>query len=342
MKKRLLFWLMSYVTLLILLTMVSQVQATYTGGTPEADFSVDIYKPDKVCSGTTLLSDNHNLKQPRIIEVNMAGEVIWQYRIPMELRRYTNPGFDSERLPNNHILFVLPAKGVYEINREGKTVWSYLDVKISHDADRLANGNTLIVFGNKDTKNDAQVKEIDAKGKMVWSWYAKQIFDKVPYNTINNQGWTHTNAAERLIDGNTLISLRNFNQVIIISSQGKVLHTYGKDLVQNPHDPQRLPNGNILMAAHPLLAALEVDGKTGDMVWKFTNRQWGIPGQGARDADRLPNGNTLITGTTKIIEVTKNGEIVWQFGLNQKFNSREEASAHGFYKAERISYPQCN
>jgi hypothetical protein len=34
-----------------------------------------------------------------------------------------------------------------------------------------------------------------------------------------------------------------------------------------------------------------------------------------RDANRLPNGNTLITGTTKIIEVTPKNEIIWQLSL---------------------------
>ena len=54
------------------------------------------------------------------------------------------------------------------------------------------------------------------------------------------------------------------------------------------------------------------------------------------DANRLPNGNTLITGATKVIEVTPEGKIVWQLTLRGVTFDREDSSALGFYKAERI------
>lgn len=335
----------SCITVAILISCSSGVPAAKVASTSkdttardvvDPDFKVDIYVPEKVCEGTTLLSDNHNLERPRIIEINLAGEIVWQYMIPQEMRRYTNPGFDCELLPNNHILYVLPGMGVFEIDREGRTLWSYRDTKVSHDADRLPNGNTLVVFGNNDTKDDAQVREVTSEGKTVWSWYAKNVFDIPPYNTINLQGWTHTNAAERLADGNTLISMRNLNLVAIVDQEGKLVRTYGGGVVQNPHDPQMLPNKNILMAGHPMLSAIEFDGASGSVVWRFTERQWGIPHQQARDANRLSNGNTLIVGTSKIIEVTPEGEIVWRFGLERPYDTKEEASARGFYKAQRI------
>ena len=55
-----------------------------------------------------------------------------------------------------------------------------------------------------------------------------------------------------------------------------------------------------------------------------------------RDANRLPNGNTLITGTTEIVEVTTEGEIVWRLKLKDIVLELEEAAARGFYKANRI------
>ncbi len=147
-------------------------------GQADPDITVDIYYPEKAYNGTTLLPDNHNSVASRIIEVNMSGEIIWEYQIPQNLKQYTNPGFDVELLPNDNILFLLPGKGVYEVNRSGDTVWSYLDNKVSHDADRLPNGNTLVVFGNNDKAGDAQVREISPEGKIVWSWYARGHFFK--------------------------------------------------------------------------------------------------------------------------------------------------------------------
>ena len=49
------------------------------------------------------------------------------------------------------------------------------------------------------------------------------------------------------------------------------------------------------------------------------------------------NGNILITGTTVLLEITPDKEIVWRLILkNVPFRSPKEAPALGFYKAERI------
>ena len=314
-------------------------------GTKDPDLQVDIYQSDKVWAGTTLLPDNYNPQKPRIIEVNMRGEIVWEYLVPQDLRQYTNPGFDAELLPNNNILFVLPRRGVYEIDRKGRIVWSYLTNKISHDADRLPNGNTIFVFGALDQKDDAQIIEINQKGETVWTWYAKDQFNRAPYEDIYNEGWTHTNSVTRLPNGNTLISLRNFNFVVEVDPQGSVVSTIGEGVFETQHDPQVLSNGNILVAnqGRPPAGfhqAVEIDPTTGKIVWQSPGfEKWTLP---VRDANRLPNGNTLITGSTKIVEVTPDGNIVWQ--LTQKGvtfdvsteQERKDASGLGFYKADRI------
>jgi hypothetical protein len=321
----------------------------------DPDIIVDIFVPEKVWQGTTLISDNHNLQRPRIIEVNMRGEIVWEYLIPEHLKRYTNPGFDVDWLPNNNILFVLPKDGVYEIDRKGNVIWSYKDDKISHDADRLPNGNTLVVWGGGDQIGDAQVKEINPKGKLVWAWYAKDHFYKAPYKEIHGQGWTHTNAATRLPNGNTLISPRNFNFVVEVDSKGSVIRTLGEGLLFYQHDPSILPNGNLLAGSHrpwgasassiESYAAVEINLKRAEIVWKFEWPQKERPGGprlGARNVKRLPNGNTLVQGGVRIVEVTAEGEIVWQLRLreeieNEVLSSVQSAQRRSFYKVERIA-----
>jgi hypothetical protein len=310
---------------------------TYKEPVADPDIYVDIYNPDKAWQGTTLLADNHRLERSRIIELNMQGHIVWEYDLPGYLQKYTNPGFDVESLPNNNILFVLPLNGVYEISRSGDIVWSYMDSKVSHDADRLPNGNTLVVFGGRDGINDPQVKEINSKGEIVWAWYARDHFNKPPYKDIYDDGWTHTNAASRLPNGNTLISLRNFNFVVEVDPRGAVVRTIGKGIFHRQHDPVMLPNGNILVANHQKPhRAIEVDLKTGKIVWQSPEfEQDAIP---VRDANRLPNSNTLVTGTTKIIEFTAEGEIVWQLKLKGVyFVNQRDRPRLGFYKAERIA-----
>ena len=308
------------------------VAAAIPKGTVDPDIYVDIYNSEMTWTGTTLLADYHNHERPRIIEVNMQGEIVWEYLVPENLRKYRNPGFDVELLSNNNLLFVLPRKGVYEINRNGNIAWSYLDKKVSHDADRLSNGNTLVVWGGWDEISDAQVKEINPKGEIVWSWYAKDHFYKPPYKDIYREGWTHTNAVTRLPNGNTLISLRNFNLTVEVDPPGSVVWSFDWGILGlHPHEPEILPNGNMLIALRIPHRVIEIDRETEAIVWEFEKTGVKV----IRDADRLPNGNTLIVERTKILEVTPNGKVVWQLGVKGVTGEMKD-KPRWFYKAERI------
>jgi len=309
-------------------------------GTASPDISVDSYESDKAWPGTTLLPFNYTPGKPRIIEVNMLGEIVWEYQTPRGML------FDVELLTNNNILFTVFQNGIYEVNRKGEIVWSYLDKKVSHDADRLPNGNTLFVWG-WDTVDDAQVKEVNPKGEIVWDWYAKDHFYKSPYKEIGTtdggNSWLHVNAVQRLSNGNTLISPRNFNFVVEVDAEGSVLRTIGEGVLDEQHDPEILHSGNLIAAIHNSLPenrgkpqqAVEIDPKTGTIVWQFP-----VPGRDnwpVRDANRLPNGNTLITGLNRIVEVTPQGEVVWRLTLSEVVT---HASGRGLYKAERVDIPK--
>ncbi|MHC4698818.1 MAG: aryl-sulfate sulfotransferase, partial [Planctomycetota bacterium] len=255
---------------------------------------VEVYESDKTCEGTTFLPDLHDTDQPRIIEVNMLGEVVWEYVIPDHLKEYHEPGLDVEVLANGNILFVLPRNGIYEIDRDGTILWSHLDTKISHDADRLAGGNTLYGWGGPDQKADAQVKEVTPDGEIVWSWYARDQLDVAPYADIYREGWTHTNAVTRLSNGNTLVSLRNFNLTVEVDPEGEVVWSYDWSTLDgdDPHDPEILPDDHLLVCLQHDTPhqVVEIDRGTGELVWEYF-----LPGlRTARDSDRLPNGNTLI------------------------------------------------
>ncbi len=299
---------------------------------------VDLYDPEQTCDGTTLLPDLHDQDNPRIIEVNMQGDVVWEYSMPDDLKQYHDPGMDVEVLDSGTVLLVLPRNGVYEIDRTGAVVWSHLDPRISHDADRLANGNTLYVWGGGDQIDEAQVKEVDPDGVLVWSWFARDQYGNSDYADISREGWTHANAVSRLDNGNTLVSLRNFNLTVEVDPAGEVVWSYdwtglGGD---DPHDPELLPDNRLLVALqHTSRAAVEIDRDTGDVLWEAI-----LPDlRTARDADRLPNGNTLIQAVIKeedestVLEVTPAGEIVWQLKLQ---DTPAENRPGWFYKAQRI------
>ncbi len=334
-------------------------------GEMDSAIEVTVYDPERVWPGTTLLSDHHDRNNPRFIEVNMLGEVIWQYVLPEDFKQYTNPGPDVEMLSNGNILFVLPKKGIVEINRSGDVVWSHMDARISHDADRLPNGNTLYVYGDRDGTEDAHAKEVTTGGELVWAWYAKEEFNKEPYLSMSYQGWTHNNAVERLENGNTLVSPRNFGMLVEVDPNGSTVRTIGEGLLKGAHEPEALPNGNILVANHGKInQAIEFDTGTNKIVWQFVppykklqsvfTNDAGIqsafqqlkedhpggsffPVTPMRDADRLPNGNVLVTGYAIMFEVTRDGDIVWQLQLTDMLTAIDEYYSGGFYKAQRVS-----
>ena len=82
-------------------------------------------------------------------------------------------------------------------------------------------------------------------------------------------------------------------------------------------------------------AAIEMS-PNGTILWRYTLLDRNdYP---ARDADRLPNGNTLITAADRILEVTPDKEIVWELRLKDViFTDRQDSQTRGFYKAERVS-----
>ena len=250
--------------------------------------------------------------------------------IPSHIVQGARPqsGADVEWLPNDHILFVMPFKGVYEVNRDKEIVWSYETRQVSHDADRLPNGNTIIVWGWGE-RQDVAVREVDAYGKTVWSWYPK---DHLKDEDIRHTegGYTHTNAVSRLPNGNTLISVRNFDMVVEVDTRGDIIWSLS-DVVERPHDPEVLPNGNILMTS-PLNQLTTEVTRDGRVVWRF--KQPRII-RAMRYNHVLPNGNVLLVGASKIVEITRAGDVVWE--LESKGVDVRSRSQEGWlYKGERV------
>jgi outer membrane protein assembly factor BamB len=301
------------------------------------EFKVNVYNPKRAYNGTTIFADNSREGNPRIVEVDMNGKLVWEYQIPSMLftgfRRKNNIVMDVEKLPNNNILFNIQKKGIYEVDRHGNVVWSHLDEEASHDADRLPNGNTLYIRGWVD-KGEKHVIEINSEGKVIWSWDGLKQFNRSPFIEMYKQGWIHANAVTRLRNGHTLISLRNFARVVEVNPDGDVVWSYKFKARAHPHEPEILSNDHMLVALTAANLALEIDRKTGHIVWKWEHPNGKKPIAHIRDANRLPNGNTLIVEANRMTEVTPNGETVWQLQVTSISKYAERFKY--LYKAQRI------
>jgi hypothetical protein len=120
--------------------------------------------------------------------------------------------------------------------------------------------------------------------------------------------------------------MRNFNTVAEVSPEGRVVRDWtfkGKDKrtgvrtkgkikgIRN-HEPEILENGNMLVALRRPNRFVEFDLETQDIVWKWKHPGGGRELRTNREANRLPNGNTLGSAGDKLIEIAPDGTIVWQ------------------------------
>lgn len=326
----------------------AEISSEMPRGTTHPSFEITVYDENQAYNGTTLFVDT---RDNIIYEVNMLGEVIWEFTPPDEWLVYKNIiGLDVEKLENGNVLMVISGSGIYEIDSSGNLIWSHSDPDVSHDVDRLENGNTLYIFGNNDEAGDANVKEVTSAGELVWEWKASDHYEYVDTDQFAAQGWTHVNGAQRLSDGTTLISLRNFYKSVIVDGSGEIVREYdwasfGANV--DPHEPQIYEDEEMLLVClqnDSPYEAVQINLETEEIEWAYNHPAF----RTARDCDRLPNGNTLIVGVNNggtgnavdmmddysvMVEVTPDKEIVWAL----KIIDETVGSKPGwFYKAERF------
>ncbi len=107
---------------------------------------------------------------------------------------------------------------------------------------------------------------------------------------------------------------------VIDVEKERIVWSWGTDELQAPHHPSLLENGNILIFDNGVdrrySRVIELNPVTEEIDWEYSAKPPGSfysPTRGA--AQRLPNGNTLITESDKgrVFEVTEDGTIVWEF-----------------------------
>lgn len=306
------------------------------------EYKISILDESQVFPGKTLFVDTSKKNMQSIVEVDIHGKILWKNTPSIPSKAFL---LDATYINEDQILFTAKGYGIVEIDRAGKILWKHLDAEASHDADRLPNGNTIYNRGWVSKGQDV-VREISPNGDVVWSWNGLQDFDKPPFASVNDEGWMHVNSVTRLANGNTVISIRNFNSIVEVNQIGKVIRTWtfqaekkktietdGRISGERNHEPEILPSGNILVALRKPFRYVEFNPDTEEIVWQW-RPSVGVNKTFNRDANRLPNGNTLVTTANQIIEVNNIGVIVWQLDGPQK---SDDGNPRVFHKVVRRS-----
>jgi hypothetical protein len=198
-----------------------------------------------------------------------------------EVRGFTYP-WGCHATPEGHRLEVdYVGRFIVEYGSRGQECWRKTVPGQPTGIERLENGRTLVALAEP-----GLVVELDREGKVVW-----QV-------TLAGRPTT----AQRLENGNTLVCLQEAKRVVEMDRRGKVVWQVSAGLTL-PHTAQRLANGHVLVCDMGKGQALEFD-RSGKLVWSKT----GI--NNPAQAQRLPNGNTLISGENGLMEFDRQGNQV--------------------------------
>ncbi|GAB7094752.1 hypothetical protein JCM30237_19050 [Halolamina litorea] len=211
-----------------------------------------------------------------------------------------------------------------------------------HDVERLESGEFLL------TDMEYEGLRIVEGGEVTWRWNASDYYEAPPDQT--RRDWLHINDVDVIGEGQFLVSVRNANQILVVERGEGVVETINTDdggddstcttrgqladqdgdgdvrcgdpaVINHQHNPQWLggtPAGDgeaaVLVADSDNDRVVELHRQNGEWEVAWTlERAGGIDLRWPRDADRLENGNTLVTDTLRkrIFEINRNGTVVW-------------------------------
>ena len=228
------------------------------------------------------------------------GKVVWSF--PKSTR-------DGWVLPSVKYLLALSKSNdggaVVEVTPEGKIVFEFKGTQSEvNTVQPLANGNILLT----EAGDKPRLLEVTRAGK---------IAVDVPLQAQTKDHHLQSRMARKLANGNYLVPQLLDKVVREYQPDGKIVWE-----VATPNWPFtaiRLDDGNTLINCTIGNLTIEVD-KEGQTVWQVSNEDLtSKPFDDACGAQRLPNGNTVITayhakpGQTKLFEVNRQKQIVWTY-----------------------------
>lgn len=267
-------------------------------------------------------------KANRVVVVDEDGKVEWKFDMPAS---------DGWVLPNGNVLLALygtkgfPNGGVVEVDRKTKEiVFQYkARQKETSTVQPLADGKFLVA----ELGPEPRALVIDRQGKIIKS---------TPLQCQKKNFHMQTRMLRMLPNGNYIAPhLLDFAVKEYNPDTGEVLRTIptddrGREKRDWPFTAIRLENGNTVIGCTNGNRIIEVD-EEGKTVWKVDNEDLGENlFDDACGAQRLPNGNTVITSyhakgdSVKLFEITRDKKVVWRYsGMNAGFHHFQILTTNG-------------
>lgn len=263
-------------------------------------------------------------------------------------------------LEDGDLLAIYGGLGLIRIDRESNLVWKY-QAACHHDLDIRDDGTTLVLIREEHTVPELTSRPIiedmiavlDPDGRELDRISLVECFENSRYAqavrqaVIENQeaDLYHTNTLE-ILDGrlarhhpafragNVLISLRNLSLLAVVDLDRRSVVWAMSGSWREQHDPSVVSDRSILLFDNKghdgRSRLLEIDPATGQEVWSYVGGgEHPFYSERSGACQRLPNGNTLATESHygRAFEVTREGEIVWEFLSPARAGERGELVA---------------
>jgi len=342
-----------------------------TGALPFPTFvtEVTVLEPELAEPGWTLtnLSLGEGIEHRAAVIFDEQGEVVWYYEIQGEEGR---ADIEVTLVGEDRVLIggaIVTGRRPVEVDMSGEIRWagpeqtgSEIEIGgMHHTFQKLPNGDYITMFFDFHHGLVDVIEEFDPELHSIWTW---NTYDYLPDSQTE---YPQGNALQVDLDQDVLYYNAHVEGTLhkIDRSDGHVIWTLGNgydfeiesgeedDWFLRTHAPEVRTDGHVLFYDNGTAARgysrvveyeLDEDEMLANLVWEYPgelsddswyNRIWG-------EADRLPNGNTLITAGSaqkgdaqgRIFEVTEDGDKVWEMWLG----SSAPAEVAGSYAAERI------
>ncbi|WP_210424945.1 aryl-sulfate sulfotransferase [Halorussus halobius] len=200
-----------------------------------------------------------------------------------------------------------------------------------HDVDVINDTHVLVA----DIANEVAFVVNGSSGIREWTWSAESYLSPGSGGPYDGD-WVHLNDVEYLDDGRIMVDLRNQDQVAFVNRSTGVVDdwTLGSDddhdVLHEQHNPDYIPEsagGPAVLVAdseNDRLVEYQRENGSWNRTWRWTDADTQWP----RDADRLPNDNTMITDTIgdRVFEVNPEGEIVWSLPVDRPYEAERLGS----------------
>ncbi len=282
-----------------------------------------------------------------IVEVDRQSREVWKYVLPESINPPETGLLDVEPTHNDTVLFCVRGSGFYEVNRDKEIVWSLPDPRASHDIDLLDNGNLLVTY-TWAKRGEVLAAEIKRDGTPVWTFDGLSLFSTSKFRDFKDElgAWAHVNSVERLSNGHTMVTVRNFNAIVELDAQGEVFDTFWLDARKTkyslgsqgllrgarPHGSTRQPNEDRLttITRNPN-RVVEYDLKENRVLRTWWGNQLGSKYSKARYVIPLPHGHWLLTSPNFLFEINAKDEVVWMYAPD--LHQEAASTAAPFFKS---------